>query len=61
MFFDKWLCAAGVLAAAMTLAAAGCGGPKEAGPKTAEELSEIEKQQIQELNEQRQEEWGTKK
>jgi hypothetical protein len=40
---------------------AGCGGEAPAPPKTAGDLSEQEKQQIRELNEQRAQEWGTPK
>jgi len=39
----------------------GCGGEAPAPPKTAAELTEQEKQQIRELNEQRAQEWGTPK
>jgi hypothetical protein len=39
----------------------GCGGEAPAPPKTAAELSEQEKQQIRDLNEQRAQEWGTPK
>ena len=50
-----------VLAAAL-VAVAGCGGPPTTTvPKQSGELTEKEKQQIRELNEQRAEEWGTKK
>jgi hypothetical protein len=40
---------------------AGCGGEAPTPPKTAAELTEQEKQQIRELNEQRAQEWGTPK
>jgi hypothetical protein len=40
------------------LTAAGCGGYEPAPPKTAGELSEQEKQQLKELDEQRAQEWG---
>jgi len=44
------------------LVAAGCGGPPTTNvPKKTGELTEKEKQQIRELNEQRAQEWGTKK
>ena len=43
------------------LVIAGCGGEAPAPPKTAAELTEQEKQQIRELNEQRAQEWGTPK
>jgi hypothetical protein len=41
------------------LLAAGCGEPATTAPKT--DLSEKEKQQIRELNEQRAQEWGPKR
>lgn len=47
-----------VLAVGVLLAFTGCGGEKPAPVKTAEELSEQEKQQVRELNEQRTDEWG---
>lgn len=47
-----------VLAVSMLLAVSGCGGEKPAPAKTAGELSEEEKQQVRELNEQRTDEWG---
>lgn len=40
------------------LALGGCGGEKVAPAKSADELSEAEKQQVRELNEQRTDEWG---
>ena len=58
----NWIQTTRILALAAVLTAAGCGGaPQSTAPKTAEELSEREKQQIRELNQQRAEEWGTKK
>jgi hypothetical protein len=45
---------------AAALLAAGCGGPPTTSvPKKTGELTEKEKQQIRELNEQRAQEWGT--
>jgi hypothetical protein len=41
------------------MAIVGCGGEAPSAPRTAAELSEAEKQQIRELNEQRAQEWGT--
>jgi len=43
------------------LAALGCGGAATTPPKSAAELSEQEKQQLRELDEQRASEWGTPK
>jgi hypothetical protein len=43
----------------MLVSLAGCGGPKPAPAKSAAELTEAEKQQIRELNEQRTQEWGS--
>jgi hypothetical protein len=40
---------------------AGCGAESPTPPKTAADLTEQEKQQIRELNEQRAQEWGTPK
>jgi hypothetical protein len=45
----------------LLLAALGCGGAETTPPKSAAELSEQEKQQVRELNEQRASEWGTPK
>jgi hypothetical protein len=47
-----------VLVVLMALASSGC-GEKSAPPKT--DLSEQEKEQIKDLNEQRTQEWGPKK
>ena len=44
----------------LLLVASGCGGAATTPPKTASELSEQEKQQLRELNEQRVDEWGKK-
>jgi hypothetical protein len=57
-----WIQTARILSLAAALTAGGCGGaPQSTAPKTADELTEREKQQIRELNQQRAEEWGTKK
>lgn len=48
-----------VLVLAAAVAAVGCGSSEPTGPK--ENLSEKEKQQIRELNEQRQQEWSPAK
>jgi hypothetical protein len=48
-----------LLALATALVTAGCGPSEPTGPK--ETLTDKEKQQIEELNKQRQEEWGVKK
>ncbi len=50
-----------VMALAMLFAALGCGGATTTPPKSAGELSEQEKQQLRDLNEQRASEWGTPK
>lgn len=56
------ICRGVVLAWAVALTIlAGCGGETPAPPKTAADLTEQEKQQIRELNEQRAQEWGTPK
>ena len=47
------------LPAVLLLAIAGCGGGETAAPK--KDLSEKEKQQIRELNEQRASEWASTK
>ena len=58
----NWHAALWTVLAAALLAAAGCGGPPTTTvPKKTGELTEKEKQQIRELNEQRAQEWGTKK
>ena len=55
--FSVW-----IVVAASLLTAAGCGGPPTTTvPKKTGELTEKEKQQIRDLNEQRAQEWGTKK
>jgi hypothetical protein len=60
MPFDN--CRGIVLAWAVALTiVAGCGGEAPTPPKTAADLTEQEKQQIRELNEQRAQEWGTPK
>jgi len=51
---------AGVIVA-LPLVLAGCGGSGPAPTKTADQLSEEEKQQLRDLNEQRAQEWGGKK
>jgi hypothetical protein len=50
-----------VWAVVAVLAVAGCGGCGTAAPTTKEGLSEQEKQQLRELDAQRQDEWGKKK
>ena len=56
------ICRGVVLAWAVALTTvAGCGGEAPTPPKTAADLTEQEKQQIRELNEQRAQEWGTPK
>jgi hypothetical protein len=55
-------CRRGFLVFAVVLSSlAGCGGEAPSPPKTAADLTEQEKQQIRELNEQRAQEWGTPK
>jgi hypothetical protein len=56
--FRWWARAARVLAAAGVLALAGCGS---SAPSKKGELSEPEKQQLRDLDAQRQQEWGKKK
>jgi hypothetical protein len=55
-----WKQAARVLALMLLIAASGC-GEQPTAPKTAAELTEQEKQQLRELNEQRVDEWGKKR
>ncbi len=54
----SWL---SLFAALACVALMGCGGEKLSPPKTAGELTEQEKQQVRELNEQRASEWGPAK
>jgi hypothetical protein len=49
-------CALGAL---LALVVAGCGKSEPTGPK--ESITDTEKQQIQDLNDQRHDEWGKKK
>ncbi len=50
-----------VFAAIACVGLMGCGGEKPSPPKTSGELTEQEKQQVRELNEQRASEWGPAK
>jgi hypothetical protein len=52
--------ATGAVVLTLLLAACGCGGGTTA-PKAAGDLSDEQKQQIRELNEQRSSEWGPPK
>jgi len=57
-FFETRL-AVRTLAGALVLLVSGCGGESSTPPK--KDLSEQEKQQIKDLNEQRAQEWGPRK
>ena len=55
----KWVYAARAVALAAALGAGGCGSEEELKPKV--ELTEEEKKQVEELNQQRVDEWGKRK